>query len=71
MFSLRSSIVNNSTARTDYDSKTTVKKKEKEKKRKRRKNKKKRSGVKLSNPEREESNRFNGPDPSLARQACK
>lgn len=32
MFSLRSSIVNNSTARTDYDSKTTVKKKEKEKK---------------------------------------
>lgn len=71
MFSLRSSIVNNSATRIGYDSKTAVKKKERKERKGRGGKIKKRRGVELSNPEREESNRFNGPDPSLARQACK
>ena len=78
MFPSWSSIVNNSTTRTDTTMsiatilKRRILKKKKEKEKKERGGRvKKRSGVELSNPEREESNRFNGPDPSLARQACK
>lgn len=77
MFPSWSSIVNNSTTRIDTTMsiatilKRRILKKKKKKKRERGEKVKKRSGVELSNPEREESNRFNGPDPSLARQACK
>lgn len=73
MFPSWSSIVNNSTTRTDTTMSiaTILKRRILKKKRERGGKVKKRSGVELSNPEREESNRFNGPDPSLARQACK